>query len=150
MLEWYTPFGRSALLEHMNELELAPGVEEGFSRLKNAGIKIALVSITWSFGVDWLAKKLNADYSVGTRWQKDGTIQHFWPEDKATYLQNLLARLHLGRNALAAIGDSYGDIPMLNLAPKSYFVGSDFPSDLRHAEHWPDANIDHIVSGILA
>jgi phosphoserine phosphatase len=150
MLNWYAPFDSTGLIPHLEELRLAPGVTEGFERLKDAGIKIALVSITWEFAVRWLADKLGADYAVGTGWQNDGTISHFWPEDKAIYLGSLLSELNLDRTALAAVGDSYGDIPMLNLASRSYFVGPDIPADLSHAEHWPDADIDQIVSSMLA
>lgn len=149
MLQWYLPFGSAKLIDHLKELKLAPGVREGFARLKKAGIKTALVSITWSFAVDWLAAELEADYAVGTDWKMDGTVQHFWPEDKASYLEALLSALGLSPKALAAVGDSWGDIPMLNLASKSYFVGYDLPSELRHTAHWPDGNIDHIVSNIL-
>ncbi|WP_370953810.1 HAD-IB family phosphatase [Agrobacterium arsenijevicii] len=150
MLEWYAPFGSSNLIAYLSELRLAPGVRQGFSRLKDAGIKIALVSITWEFAVGWLASELGADYAVGTGWQGDGSIAHFWPEDKANYLNALLAELNLKRDALAAVGDSQGDIPMLNLASRSYFVGGDLPSELSHAKHWHDANIEEIVLDMLA
>jgi phosphoserine phosphatase len=150
MLEWYAPYSSANLIEHLSELRLAPGVKEGFARLKDAGVKIALVSITWEFAVGWLAAELGADYAVGTGWQDDGTITHFWPADKANYLNSLLAELNLNRDALAAAGDSHGDIPMLNLASRSYFVGSYLPSELSHAKHWYDADIDEIVSDMLA
>lgn len=150
MLEWYAPFGRATLIDHLSELRLAPGVKEGFARLKEAGVKIALVSITWEFAVRWLASELGADYAVGTGWEDNGTIVHFWPEDKASYLNSLLAELNIGRDALAATGDSHGDIPMLNLASRSYFVGEHLPSELSHTEHWRDADIREIVSAMLA
>lgn len=43
-----------------------------------------------------------------------------------------------------------GDVPMLNLASKSLYVGYDLAADLILAEHWPDADIDKIVSIVLA
>ena len=110
----------------------------------------ALVSITWEFAVGWLASELGADYAVGTGWQDNGTIFHFWPEDKACYLNSLLAELNIDRGALAAAGDSPGDVPMLDLASRSYFVGKHLPSELSHAKHWHDANIEEIVSDMLA
>ncbi|ARQ13191.1 HAD superfamily hydrolase domain-containing protein (plasmid) [Rhizobium etli] len=129
MLKWYAPFDRAALIGHLSELRLAPGVKEGFARLKKAGVKLALVSITWEFAVGWLASELGADYAVGTGWQDKGTIVHFWPEDKASYLNSLISELGIDRSALAAVGDSHGDIPMLNLASRSYFVGEHLPSE---------------------
>ncbi|MBW6425887.1 haloacid dehalogenase-like hydrolase [Rhizobium sp. XQZ8] len=62
MLEWYSPFSRETLIGYLQDLRLAPGVRRGFARLKEEGIKIALVSITWQFAVDWLAADLGADY----------------------------------------------------------------------------------------
>ncbi len=150
MLEWYLPFTKARLIEHLADLHLAPGVAQGFARLKAAGVKIALVSITWHFAVEWLAAELGADYAVGTGWRVDNTLSHFWPEDKAIYLNSLLAELKLSHGSLAAVGDSHGDIPMLNLASRSYFVGETRPQELLHAEHWPDAGIDDIVEDMLA
>jgi len=149
MLEWYASFDQATLIGHLSELRLAPGVKEGFARLKEAGVKIALVSITWEFAVRWLASELGADYAVGTGWEDNGTIVHFWPEDKASYLSSLLVELNIDRDALAATGDSHGDVPMLNLASRSYFVGNHLPFELDHTEHWHDADIGEIVSHML-
>lgn len=124
-------------------------MKQGFARLKAEGIKIALVSITWQFAVEWLASELGADYAVGTGISDDGTIGHFWPEDKASYLQSLLAELNLERGSLAAAGDSHGDIPMLRFASRSYFVGARLPEELQSVHHWPDADISEIVTDML-
>ncbi|URK89190.1 haloacid dehalogenase-like hydrolase (plasmid) [Rhizobium sp. RCAM05350] len=102
MLEWYLPFSKARLIEHLADLHLAPGVKQGFTRLKAGGVKIALVSITWQFAVEWLAAELGADYAVGTGWREDNTLSHFWPEDKAIYLNALLAKLKLAPESLAA------------------------------------------------
>jgi phosphoserine phosphatase len=40
----------------------------------------------------------------------------------AHYLNTLLPKLNINRNSHAAAGDSHGDIPILNLASRSYFV----------------------------
>jgi len=149
MLEWYSPFSRETLIGYLHELRLAPGVRCGFARLKEEGIKIALVSINWQFAVDWLAADLGADYAVGTGWSDDGEIAHFWPEDKAAWLRSLLARLRIDHDALVAVGDSYGDIPMLQLARRGFFVGRILPAELRHVTHWPDADIEAIVENLL-
>lgn len=150
MLEWYAPHSRVKLLEYLkNDLRLAPGVRDGFARLKSDGVKIALVSITWQFAVEWLANDLGADYAVGTGWDEHDKIGHFWPEDKAIWLLSLLEKLEIEANSLVAVGDSYGDIPMLKLARRSYYVGDTLPSELQHVNHWPDADISAIVSDVL-
>ncbi len=149
MLEWYSPFNRATLIEYLQDLRLAPGVRNGFADLKAEGIKIALVSITWQFAVEWLAADLGADYAVVTGWDESTKIAHFWPEDKAIWLKSLLERLQIERDSLVAVGDSYGDIPMLQLASRSYFVGSVLLPELQHINHWPDADIAEIVSDVL-
>lgn len=54
MLEWYTPFGSANLITHLSELRLAPGVKEGFARLKHSGSRSPL---SRSLGVcGWLAR----------------------------------------------------------------------------------------------
>lgn len=150
MLQWYAPHSQAELIGHLADLRLAPGVKNGFARLKAEGIRIALVSITWQFAVEWLANELGADYAVGTSISDDGVIGHFWPEDKATYLQTLLAELNLERGSLAAVGDSHGDIPMLQFASRGYFVGNHLPAELQSVRHWPDADISEIVADMLA
>lgn len=149
MLEWYAPFNKPKLIGYLQDLRLAPGVREGFARLRAEGIKIALVSITWQFAVEWLAADLGADYAVGTGLTEDHQLVHFWPEDKATWLEALLKKLELERHSLVAVGDSHGDIPMLQLARRGYFVGSDLPQELPHVHHWPDADISAIVADVL-
>lgn len=150
MLEWYAPYGQAALLGHLKELRLAPGVREAFARLKSQNIKIALVSITWQFAVEWLAADLGADYAVGTGWSGDDEIEHFWPEDKAIWLENLLLDLQIERHELVAVGDSHGDIPMLRFAHRGYFVGDILPDALSHVPHWPDGDILAIVEDALS
>ncbi|PZU20525.1 MAG: hypothetical protein DI589_17370 [Shinella sp.] len=149
MLEWYRPYSQATLIEYLRDLRLAPGVRSGFARLKSQGVKIALVSITWQFAVEWLAADLGADYAVGTGWSPENGIAHFWPEDKATWLQTLLETLEIDQRGLVAAGDSYGDIPMLKFAGRGYFVGTDLPQDLQHVHHWPNADISAIVDDIL-
>jgi phosphoserine phosphatase len=73
----------------------------------------------------------------------------FWPEDKVTWLAALLEELYLAPRAVVAIGDSAGDIPMLTLADRGYFVGPVMPACPPHVHHWPDANIEELVADIV-
>ncbi|MBB4102028.1 phosphoserine phosphatase [Rhizobium borbori] len=77
MLEWCRPYSQATLIEYLRDLRLAPGVRSGFARLKSQGVKIALVSITWQFAVEWLAADLGADYAVGTGWSPENGIARF-------------------------------------------------------------------------
>jgi len=80
------------LRSYLSTLTLAPGAREGFALLRRAGIVTAIVSITWEFAAQWLAAEVGADYHVGTRLLADGSIEHFWPEDKAVWLAALRRR----------------------------------------------------------
>lgn len=149
MLEWYKPHGRNDLLAHLSTIRLAPGVESGFARLRERGIKIALVSITWQFAVDWLAAKLGADYAIGTGWTDTDEIVPFWPDDKATWLSALARDLNIPPEQIVAVGDSPGDIPMLKFAGRGYYVGPTMPELPPHIRHWSDADIAELVEDVF-
>jgi phosphoserine phosphatase len=118
--------------------------------LRRAGIQVALVSITWQFAVEWLAAELGADWAVGTQWCDDDEIVHFWSADKATWLARRAAELYLHPAQVAAVGDSAGDLPMLEYAGTSYFVGRD-PTNLpAHVKHWPAADLSDLVRDLLS
>ena len=102
MLEWYAPFNRATLIEYLQDVRLASGVRSGFVRLKDEGIKIALVSITWKFAVEWLA----AVWAQIMRLARSGmmTVRSLaLAEDQAIWLQSLLAKLQIDSNLLAAV-----------------------------------------------
>ena len=150
MVSWYRSHDRATLLQHVQTAALAAGVHEGMADLKRAGVQVALVSITWQFAVEWLAIKLGADWAVGTQWRADDEIVHFWPADKATWLAGRATEFGLHPAEIAAIGDSAGDLPMLNYAGTGYFVGQN-PADLpSHVRHWPAADISEIVRDLLS
>ena len=83
MAAWYSSFTLEELCKHLTGIRVAPGVDEGFALLREHDFKIAIVSITWEFAVEWFANKFGADYSIGTRFSSGGLITHFWPQDKA-------------------------------------------------------------------
>jgi phosphoserine phosphatase len=86
---------RDALLRLVQSVTLAPGAREGIAAPKRAGARVALVSITWQFAVDWVASELGADFAVGTQWREDDSIEHFWSEDKVKWLARCGAGLGL-------------------------------------------------------
>jgi HAD superfamily phosphoserine phosphatase-like hydrolase len=150
MLDWYAPFGRASLLGFLRDIRLAPGARTGVACLRERGIKTALVSITWHFAVEWLAGELGADYAVGTGWADPGEVADFWPDDKATWLAALLTESRIAADALIAVGDSAGDVPMLRLAGRGYFVGAIMPEAMAHVVHLPGGDIQSIVEDMLA
>ena len=101
-------------------MRLAPGVHEGLGLLRRHGFKIAIISITWEFAVEWFAHQFGADYFVGTGLSPYGKITDFWPSDKAVWLQGLADRLGTPMNDVAAVGDSSGDLHMLRAVGHPY------------------------------
>jgi phosphoserine phosphatase len=150
MLEWYTPHGKEALTSCLSGLRMAPGAQAGIAKLRQHGVQVAFVSITWQFAVEWLAEKLGADYAVGTGWLESGDVGDFWPEDKATWLRELSGRLSISAGEIVAVGDSAGDLPMLSFVGRGYFVGEKMPAVGDHVRHRPGADIGELVEEILA
>ncbi len=137
---YYTAASRDELLSYLEGCVLAPGAEEGFALLQRHGMRTAIVSITWSFAAEWFADRLGADYWAGTRLAEDGRIEHFWPVDKARWLRDLMRRLGLRPEQVAAVGDSWGDAEMLRVVGHPFYVGHVVPEGL-HAQHCPGADI---------
>ena len=150
MAGWYEGRSHAELCRPLAEATLAPGIHEGLARLRQHGIATALVSITWDFAVSWFARLLDADYSIGTHLAEDGTIAHFWPGDKARWIRTLAADLGIELDQIAAVGDSSGDVPMLQTVGLPYFVGQSLPPELHTVAHMPDGDIDRIARSIIA
>ncbi len=125
--EWYSQFSFDDLRKHLPTIRVAPGVVESFTLLRDRGFKIAIVSLTWEFAVEWFADKFGADFSVGTGLSSSGLVTPFWPKDKAHWLARLADNLGVNMRNVAAVGDSSGDIPMLLSAGHRYWVGQRIP-----------------------
>ena len=150
MAEWYSSFTFSDLCKHLTAIRFAPGVNEGFALLHDHGFKIAIVSLTWEFAVEWFANRLGADYSVGTGLSSGGLITHFWPQDKALWLTGLAAKLGVDMKDVAAVGDSGGDIPMLLSVGHRFWVGEAIPPELdRKVIHEPTGDIRLVAHRIV-
>ena len=68
------------------------GAREGVARLRQAGVTVAIASITWAFAVEWFAEQLGAAYVLGTGPDPKGQIKHVWPGHKADWLARPGAR----------------------------------------------------------
>ena len=150
MAEWYSGFTFSDLCEYLTAIPVAPGVEEGFALLRDHGFRIAIISLTWEFAVEWFANKLGADHSVGQGLSSDGLITHFWPQDKALWLTGLADKLDVDMKDVAAVGDSRGDIPMLLSVGHRYWVGQSTPPQLdRKVVHEPTGDMRLVAHRIV-
>jgi HAD superfamily phosphoserine phosphatase-like hydrolase len=129
MARWYNNTLRTDLIESLQAVQWAPGAVEGVSRLREAGIHVAIASITWDFAVSWVAGKLGVRHFLGTELEDDGNIRHVWPEDKAGWVARLATQLQIPSERIAAVGDSAGDAPMLRAAALPLFVGMHAPAE---------------------
>ena len=138
------------LCRHLVESEFAPGVDEAFGLLHARGIVTAIVSISWSFIVEWFARRFGAAHWVAVGLAPDGTVAPFWPEDKGPWLERLMAELGLGREHVAAVGDSPRDASLLRAAGHAFYVGAEDPEAIvAGAHHHPDGDLAAIARTIL-
>lgn len=149
MARWYRGISSIDLCAPLGAMPLTPGASEAFHLLRQHGVATAIVSITWGFAVAWFADQLGADYAIGTKLAADGRITHFWPADKAKWLQQLATRLGIDLDEVAAVGDSAGDVPMLRIVGRPYFVGAKLPAGFDRATHSPDGDIGRIAREII-
>ena len=150
MAQWYSEFTFPDLCKHLTAIRVAPGVEEAFASLHRHDFRIAIVSLTWEFAAEWFANKLGTDYFVGQGLSSEGTIAHFWPQDKAQWLTGLAGRLGVEMGDVAAVGDSGGDIPMLLSVGHRFWVGQTIPPQLEgKVVHDPSGDIRLVAQRMI-
>ena len=149
MAKWFRGYTIQDLQQHLHSAQWATGAKDGVRRLRNAGIEVAILSVTWSFAVRWFAEQLNVQNYLGTELLPNGDIGHIWGRDKARLLRELVAKHQVTASRIAAVGDSTGDVEMLREAKLRFFVGATPPSDIEDIIHLPAADIDKIAIRIL-
>jgi phosphoserine phosphatase len=99
-----------------------PGVDELISHLKSKGLKLGMVSSGLSVLADWVHKKFNFDYSVSNDLiHENGTLTgkvriQVYYDQKATWVSKILNQFGVRPEESIAIGDSLGDMDMLQMA----------------------------------
>lgn len=144
MAAWYRTMSRDVLLAHLDTAVIAPGAAEGVAALQAEGFEVGIASLTWVAAVERFAAMFGISRFIGTDLHDDGSITHVWPRDKATWLRITAGNLGLGLDRVAAIGDSHGDRPMLEVAGLKIFVGA-HPIDVDGCHHAPAADIREIA-----
>ena len=151
MASWYAGHSESHLLAGLTRLTFAPGVHEAVAWLHARGITTAICSLTWRFAVAEVAKGLGIPWYVGTDLSPEGHITHFLPEDKPVWTLALARRLGVEARCVAAVGDSAGDIPLLQAVPVGVFVGATVPPPLAgKVVHLPGADIRDVARRLVA
>ncbi len=149
MAAWYLDAGRDTVTTALSNIQWAPGAPEGISALQNAGVKVVLASVTWSFAVEHVAETLGIEEFRATALDfSTGRIEHAWGSTKADYLQELSAKTGCALSEVAAVGDTSGDYDMLELAGKAIFVGEQAP-EMPDIMHMPGADIRDVAQEII-
>jgi HAD superfamily phosphoserine phosphatase-like hydrolase len=146
---WHGGMTDSDITTSLQNVKLAPGLEEGFSLLREHGITIAIASITCRFAIEKFAKHWEIEHFIGTDVLNSGEIEHVWAEQKAQFIQKLSSQLEIPLTRIAAIGDSSGDFDMLNIAGEAIFVGSSAQQCSKNWLHLPNANIVEIAKYLI-
>lgn len=148
MARWYAGHSIAALQRHLEGARWAPGARDAISRLRNSGIEVAILSVTWRFAVRWFAEQLGVLRFIGTELLPDGDIVHVFGRDKARYLRDLVETSRLAPNRVAAVGDSQSDAEMLREASLRFFLGKEAPPVVA-VTHLPDADLSLVADRIL-
>jgi 3-deoxy-D-manno-octulosonate 8-phosphate phosphatase (KDO 8-P phosphatase) len=99
----------------------------GIVQLLKSGVQVAVISGRDSRAVEKRAAEL------GITWLRQGV------SDKLSVLNDLLAMLNLGPQAVACVGDDSPDIPLLNAARLAIAVADAHP-DVRSRAHYVTAS----------
>jgi HAD superfamily phosphoserine phosphatase-like hydrolase len=142
-------FSLGELSRQLVHAHFAPGVDEAFQLLHRRQVTTAIVSIGWDFVVDWFAQRFGATHWAATTLNPDGRVTPLWPEDKGPWLEQLMAKLHVPRDEVAAVGDSPRDASLFGAARHSFYVGADRPDGLGDVRHYPDGNMAAVAEAIL-
>lgn len=150
MADWYIEAGREAVDSFLPHVTWASGAHAGVKSLIDAGWLVAIASLTWSFGVQRITADLGiTELTAPTLDWDSKQIDHMFAEDKAKYLQQMVAKHNISSDRVWAVGDSGGDIPMLKASSRGVFVGYSDPQ-IPGVVHMPAGGIDAVAELILA
>lgn len=149
MAGWYLSVGLATLADALKDVHLAPGAERGLDLLRDHDAAVAVASITWGFAVAHIARRLGVEHWLGTELTASGEIHHIWPEGKGRWVRGLAGRLRVPLARTAAVGDSVGDLQMLQAVGVPVFVGRELPSAHQGWLHFPEADIEAVAKHLM-
>ena len=110
-----------------------PGVDELIHYLKYKGLKLSMISSGLSLLSDWVHQKFGFDYSVSNDLLHENgvltgkvKIQVYY-DKKAEWVEKILKQFGMRLEEVIAIGDSRGDIDMLQMVGFSIAFNSSCP-----------------------
>ncbi len=147
---WYRGHTIQELRSYLSGASLAPGAVEASAMLRRNGVRIGIASLTWGFAVEMFAELFEASGWLGSLVDETGILRHCWPSDKADFVLKMASELSLTRKQISAVGDSWGDIEMLQQAEYPIFLGKKRVIGLPpNVVHMPHADIREVADRIL-
>jgi len=149
MADWYSGLTPEELMGGMERFPWAPSVFEGIQLLRDGGITVALASLGWDFVLERIGRELgiNRFTSTGLDFETMSVTQ-FWGADKMTYAKQLSQELRISPSEITGIGDTSGDIHLLDYTGLGIYIGAELPSDKNYV-HLPNADIRQVADAIL-
>ena len=110
------------VIEIVKTVPFHAGADELIHYLKKKGLKLAMVSSGLSILSDWVHQRYGFDYSISNELLHENRILtgkvkiqvHF--DQKAIWVRRILERFQVRPEEFIAVGDSAGDIDMLQMA----------------------------------
>lgn len=128
---WYRELSIIELLASLDNARIGSGVDDLCAYCRERGIPFAIVSMTWSFVVEYFAKRFGAVEFLGTDILPGKCVlNHVFPETKADFVRQFLEKRRLNPEHCCAIGDSWGDFPMLESVGIGLVIGKKRRKDL--------------------
>jgi phosphoserine phosphatase len=110
------------LMKIIETVPFYPGVDELINHLKKKGLKLGMVSSGLSVLSDWVHRRYGFDYSISNDLlHEDGVLTgkvriQVYYDQKATWVGKILNQFGVRPEESIAIGDSLGDMDMLQMA----------------------------------
>ncbi len=105
----------------LREIPLQDGLEEFLKYLRSKGIKLGIISSGLSLLANYLKKKYSFDYAVANELETaDGRITgeikiNVYYDRKKEWVEEAMRRFSVRLEEMMAVGDSHGDIDMLQM-----------------------------------
>ncbi|MEK7316198.1 MAG: HAD-IB family phosphatase [Candidatus Eisenbacteria bacterium] len=149
MASWYRGIPLEKLCDPLKRATWRPGVNSAIALLREAGIEVAIATMTWRFAAKRLAERIGVSRVLGTELGQDEIIGHVWPRDKGDFLRALSKELGVPQQRTAAVGDSLNDTFLLTAASLRFFVGEGtLPTGL-DVRHKPSADMLSIAREVV-
>ena len=123
------------------DIPYAQNVHEAVEILKDRGFLLIALSTGLQFIVDRVKEELRLDYAVGNILKVSGgrltggVKIHVSHLGKGRVLRKILKRLHIPPCRAVVVGDSAGDLPMMEMAGYSIAFNADSPEIVKAADY---------------